>query len=151
MNLELQDLDLIKQHKFMNDIIENNDCIRKLDNTLIKHFIKNLIDEIYNQKPEIIANNFIFPQQLFEFKFNSKKEFINQWNQDNRLKNYFDIGIYDEKEILKSKSTLENTTITYTKISDKCFNVQFALGDGFIFSIIKIVDEIKIKSLYIAD
>lgn len=129
----------------------NQDCIKKSDNVLIKKFIKVVIDAIYNQKPELISKNFIFPQQLFEFEFKSDKEFIKQWNNDNRLRNYFDIGKYDKNDVLIGKSTLENTNIIYTEVSDKCFKVQFALGDGFIFNVSKIEEEIKIMRLDIAD
>ena len=128
-----------------NQIINSN-CLLKSDSIKIKKFVSKIINNIETDKEDELSSKIEFPLSMFNFRFNNKKEFIEQWNKSSELKNYLSLEIYDEDDEFIGKSDISNTKIIFSNSDkkEKCFKVQFGIGSGLIFKLNKINEEIKI-------
>lgn len=134
------------QHTNSYNQIVSPSCLLKSDSLEVKKLVHEIIRNIETDKADKLSSKIKFPLSMFNFRFNNEKDFIEQWNKSNELKNYLSLEIYDEDDEFVGKSDSFNTKIIFSNSNknEKCFKVQFGIGSGLIFTLDKINEKIKI-------
>lgn len=133
-------------------ITTNPNCLAESDSVAVRMFVQQMIVDLEQQNGKSFASNLEFPMTMFNFNFDSAEDFVEQWQKNDTLMSYLSLEIYDEDDEYIGNSTLENTEFLFynSEQKDDCWEVQFGLGSGLIFTLDKIEGKIKVVNFDIA-